>query len=140
MKPRGIVIHHSLTKDGKTIDWNGIKRYHMREKGWVDIGYHAGVERINGVLTSLTGRPVDMQGAHCVGHNDCIGICIVGNFDLAPPDDETLRYAAALTAGYLRMFSLPVTSIHRHHDYAAKSCPGTKFPWAAFIGLVEEAL
>ena len=140
MKPSGVIIHHSLTKDGKTVDWDGIKRYHMQEKGWSDIGYHLGVERINGVLTALTGRPLDKIGAHCLGHNDCIGICIVGNFDLAPPDDETLRYAAALVSGYLRMFELEVASIHRHHEYHPKSCPGTRFPWETFIAYVELAL
>jgi len=142
MKPTGIIIHHSLTKDGKTADWDAIKRYHMTDPKhmWSDIGYHAGVERINGVLTSLTGRPINQTGAHCVGHNDTIGICIVGNFDLAAPDNELLRYAAALVAGYLRMFELPVASIHKHHDYAAKSCPGSQFPWPQFIALVQEAL
>lgn len=140
MKPTGVIVHHSLTKDGKTEDWKGIKRYHMEEKGWSDIGYHAGVERINGVLTSLTGRPLNMTGGHCLGHNDTIGICIVGNFDLAPPDDEMLRYAAALAAGYLRMFELPIDTLHRHHDYAEKSCPGTQFPWDEFVGLVEASL
>jgi len=140
MKPRGIIIHHSLTKDGKTVDWDGIKRYHMQEKGWVDIGYHAGVERISGVLTSLTGRPLDMPGAHCVGHNDCIGICVVGNFDQAAPDNETLRYAAALTAGYLRMFELPIATVEPHNKYAPKSCPGLKFPFSYFLGMVQEAL
>lgn len=140
MKPRGVIIHHSLTKDGKVEDWDGIKRYHMEEKGWSDIGYHAGVERINGVLTALTGRPLNMTGGHCLGHNDTIGICIVGNFDLAPPDGEMLRYAAALAAGYLRMFELPIETLQRHHDYAEKSCPGTQFPWGKFVSLVEEAL
>lgn len=140
MKPTGIVIHHSLTRDGVTVDWDAIKRYHMQEKGWVDIGYHAGVERIDGILTTLTGRPIDEIGAHCLGHNDTIGICIVGNYDLAPPDNSMLMYAAAVVAGYLRMFKLPVSSIHRHHDYAEKSCPGTKFPWAQFIGYIEATL
>lgn len=140
MKPRGVIIHHSLTKDGKTVDWDGIKRYHMQEKGWSDCGYHCGVERINGVLTTLTGRPLDMIGAHCLGHNDTIGICIVGNYDLTPPDDEMLRYAANVAAGYLRMFSLPIETLHRHHDYAEKSCPGELFPWVKFVSYVEAVL
>jgi hypothetical protein len=139
MKPIGIVIHHSLTKDGQTVDWDGIKHYHMQEKGWSDIGYHAGVERINGELTTLTGRPIDMVGAHTIGHNDTLGICIVGNFDQAPPDEELLTYAAQVTAGYLRLAGLPVESIHRHHEYAEKSCPGKLFPWEHFIELVQAA-
>lgn len=140
MKPRGVIIHHSLTKDGKVCDWAGIKRYHMQEKGWSDIGYHLGIERVEGVLTTLTGRPLYQVGAHCLGHNDTIGLCIVGNFDLAPPDDETLRYAASLVSGHLRMFDLPIESVRRHHDFAAKSCPGSKFPWEKFIELIEASI
>ena len=140
MTPNGIIVHHSLTKDGKTEDWASIDRYHREVKGWKMCGYHAGVERINGVLTALTGRPINQTGAHCVGHNDTIGICIVGNFDQDPPGDEMLRYAANLTAGYLRMFALPITSVRRHNEFAPKSCPGNKFPWDKFIGYVVEAV
>lgn len=141
MKPVGIIIHHSLTKDGKTEDWASIKRYHMEEKGWADIGYHAGVERVDDKLTALTGRPLNMQGAHCEGHNDTIGICVVGNFDLAPPDGRLLDYAAMLVAGFLRMYPfLGINDIHKHHEYAAKSCPGTKFPWKEFLRTVEAGL
>lgn len=163
MKPTGIIIHHSLTKDGKTVDWDGIKKYHTSyrhngvvvkkeefirlqtagakglESPWADIAYHAGVERINGVLTQLTGRSLTATGAHCVGHNDTVGICIVGNFDAAPPDDELLAYSANVTAGYLRLCSLGVDTVHRHHDYAAKSCPGKLFPWERFMELVRVA-
>ena len=142
MKPTGIIIHHSLTKDGIAADWDAIKRYHMTDPQhmWSDIGYHAGVERINGTLTALTGRPVNQIGAHCQGHNDTIGICIVGNFDQTPPDDELLRYAAALTAGFCRMFDFTVDHIHKHHEYATKSCPGAAFPWTLFLKYVEAAL
>lgn len=141
MKPVGVVIHHSLTKDGKQVDWDAIKKYHMETNGWDDIGYHAGVERINGVLTGLTGRPVNMQGGHTKGHNNTIGICIVGNFDKAPPDDELLTYSASLTAGYMRLFGLGMDTLHMHREYAPyKSCPGTEFPWMVFRNLVEEML
>lgn len=161
MTPQGIVIHHSLTKDGKTVDWEGIRKYHTSyrhygevvtkdrfvtlqaagarglESPWSDIGYHAGIERVNGVLTLMTGRDLSKYGAHCAGKNDHIGICLVGNFDLAPPDDATLSLAATLTAGYLKRFKLSADTVHRHHDFAAKSCPGKLFPWAKFMEKVR---
>lgn len=161
MKPKGIIIHHSLTKDGKSVDWDGIRKYHTSyrhngeivskarfaalkaagakglESPWSDIGYHAGVERVNGALTTFTGRPIDQTGAHCVGKNDHLGICIVGNFDIAPPDDELLAYFATVVAGYLCLCNLGVGDIRRHHDFAAKSCPGKQFPWERFITLVQ---
>lgn len=140
MKPIGVTIHHSLTKDGKTVDWDAIKRYHVETNGWSDIGYHIGVERINGLLTCLTGRPINQTGAHCKGHNNTIGICIVGNFDIAPPDNSLLRYSAVVAAAQLRMFDLPVSSVHKHHEYHPKSCPGTQFPWNTFISYIHEAL
>jgi N-acetylmuramoyl-L-alanine amidase len=161
MKPKGLIIHHSLTKDGRTVDWDGIRKYHMShryqgntitkerfiqlqaagakglESPWSDIGYHVGVERLKGVLTTLEGRPLGRLGAHCTGKNDYIGLCIVGNFDLAPPDDELLRYAAKTAAAYLKLTGLGVETVHRHHDYAAKSCPGKLFPWERFLEYVR---
>lgn len=164
MKPKGIIVHHSLTKDGNTVDWDGIKKYHTSyrhngevvtkdrfttlqaagakglESPWSDIGYHLGVERVGGVLTAYTGRPIDQTGAHCAGKNDYLGVCIVGNFDLAPPDDHLLECAAKLVAGHLRLCNLGIETIHRHHDYAAKSCPGKLFPWERFLDLVRGAM
>jgi hypothetical protein len=94
-RPAWIVIHHSLSPDGVTRDWDAIRRYHVETNGWNDIGYHAGIERVSGVLTTQKGRDDLVIGAHCkeIGMNSIsIGICVVGNFDISPPDKETLLY------------------------------------------------
>lgn len=109
-----IVIHHSLTQDGKTVEWNGIRHFHTSwrfggdiiteqkarelqnqglhvEAPWRDIGYHFGVEQVKDDYQVMLGRPLDMRGAH-VGdgsfNNKSIGICLVGNFDKAEPSDK----------------------------------------------------
>lgn len=137
-KPTGIVVHHSLTKDGRCEDWSAIDRYHREVNGWDMIGYHGGVERINGVVTTLTGRPINKEGGHTKGHNDMLGLCIVGNYDLGPPDMELLTAGANMVRAWLYMFlHLTVNDVFEHHTFAKyKSCPGKQFPWSDFISLV----
>ena len=128
-----IVLHHSLTKDSGTVSWDAIERYHRETNGWADIGYHFGVEEINGVYYALLGRPEHKRAAAVkegMANEKGIHICLVGNFDLAPPPEAMIDLL-------VRRVLIPVTNrwqikpdkIFGHHDYASyKSCPGTQFP------------
>ena len=125
-----IVWHHSATKDGDSNDWEAIRRYHIETKGWRNIGYHWGIERENGAIVVREGRPLNWEGGHCVGWNKiALGVCVVGNFDMAPPDEEIL--AAAVKLGQNLMAQFPAITPERsfyHRQFAQKSCPGKLFP------------
>jgi hypothetical protein len=127
VKKEYIILHHSATPDGLVLkDFDAIKRYHMEVNGWRDIGYHWVVERIDGVLTAIPGRPEADDGAHCLRHNsDAIGVCVVGDYTKAPPDDETYRFVAALCKQIKARH--PIKEIGGHRDYYATACPGDKF-------------
>lgn len=134
MKPTRIIIHHSLTKDGSTVSWDAIRWYHTHTMGWRDIGYHAGIELIGGHYEILIGRMLDEVGAHTSGQNeDSIGICLAGNFDLAPPPPAQLDLAVRYTSSLCRVLEIPVSRVSRHSDFSAKTCPGALFPWDEFI-------
>lgn len=124
-----VVWHHSETKDGETKDWDAIRRYHIKEKGWRDIGYHFGIERVGGVLGVKIGRPLSMVGGHCLGMNEqAIGICVIGNFDLAAPDAETCRMVVSLGREISAHFRLKPAAHHYHREFTKeKNCPGLKF-------------
>ncbi len=137
MRPDYIIIHHSLTEDGQTVSWGAIRKYHIQQ-GWADIGYHYGIELIGDHYEVLMGRMPDQVGAHCkeAGMNQrSLGICLIGNFDLAPPPDMAFALLATLVKALQGSWNIPTGNVKRHSDYATyKSCPGKLFPWAEFIG------
>ena len=125
-----IIIHHSLTKDGITVSWDDIDRYHTVEKGWIDIGYHYGIELIDKDYQVLAGRPLGTQGAHCKenGMNAMsIGICFVGNYDKEDVPDAMYDVGIKHIAGLCYSLRIDPMNIFPHSDYADKTCPGIRF-------------
>jgi len=142
MNPQYICIHHSLTKDGQVVDWEAIRKYHREVNGWSEIGYHYGVERVGNRLSLQVGRSEAQPGAHTREmhmNGKSLGICVVGNFDLAPPGLEVLRFLADIVKRKIAEYGIPVQSVLGHREVGAmagfdwkkgqyKSCPGKYFP------------
>jgi N-acetyl-anhydromuramyl-L-alanine amidase AmpD len=84
------VIHCSATNKPEQLSFDAVKHLHTaspeeeikwgnydtRGNGWSDIGYHYYIERSGEIKK---GRHDNVQGAHCIGYNDCsISICLAG--------------------------------------------------------------
>lgn len=126
-----IMVHHSATKDGSTVSWPAIRRFHL-ERGWSDIGYHAGIELVNDNLEALLGRPEHLAAAACKEDRmnaRALHLCIVGNYDIVPPSDAVLEFAARIVVKpWMERYRLGPEAIIGHRDHAHyKSCPGTRF-------------
>ena len=71
-----IIVHCSATPKGRAVDTAEIRRWHVEDNKWSDIGYHFVVE-LDGDIG--VGRPQERSGAHCKGKNaTSIGVCYVG--------------------------------------------------------------
>ena len=85
-----IILHCTATPEGKHFDVDTIRRWHVKDRGWKDIGYHYVIE-LDGQIQA--GRPVELLGAHCLGQNKfSIGVCYVGGMNKAmtkPKDTRT---------------------------------------------------
>ena len=119
-----IIIHCSATAEGKSFTVADIDRWH-RQRGFAQIGYHY-VIYLDGTIHK--GRPIELIGAHCQGHNShSVGICYIGGLakdGKTPKDTRTPEQKAALLK-LLKELKSEFTSakIHGHRDFSAKACP-----------------
>ncbi|MEL6612814.1 MAG: N-acetylmuramoyl-L-alanine amidase [Bacteroidota bacterium] len=133
-----VVVHCSDTPPGWRADEPPaahvaeIRRWHVEDNGWSDIGYHAVVAR-NG--EEVAGRPLERIGAHVKGHNrDTAAVCLIGgkgcNADDDPYEHFTLEQLATAREIIMRWsLQLGVTlQVRGHNEYAARPCPGFNVP------------
>lgn len=144
-KKTHIVIHHSLTADSGTVSWNAIRRFHVEQQKWRAIGYHFGVEVVKdaagkeavevlfGRLLHESAAAVSQLGMNTKG----VHVCVVGNFDVAPPPAAVWDRTVELVAFLAELLNIQPGNIQPHSRYAPKSCPGTQFDMVKFRRQVE---
>jgi hypothetical protein len=122
--PRGIVIHHSALggdADGRA-DLARIDAIHAR-RGWgifyagrtYHVGYHYVIRRDG---TIEPGRPERCRGAHTRGHNDLLGICLLGDFTHRGPTAAQRRSLLRLCRDLMARYRIPPGAVVRHRDLA----------------------
>jgi hypothetical protein len=136
-------VHHTVNANDYTRDQvpsiiRGIYAYHVRSRGWSDIGYNFLVDRFGRIWEGRYGgvdRPV--VGAHTLGYNDdAFAASAIGNYETARPSRAVLRAYGALFAWKLSLHGVKandnrqyVTSrtfkaINGHRDADSTACPG----------------
>lgn len=132
-----IIVHCAAVRpnwmEGKSIEAkrDEIKRWHVIDNGWADIGYHYVIDRDGQVAP---GRPLENAGAHTQGHNaNSIGVCLIGGHGSAVNDAFEKNYtneqdqALRVLLDSLQVRFPTIRKISGHNDYtAAKACPGFK--------------
>lgn len=154
--PRGIVIHHSgvtTTFDGRPVDVRVLDSFHRRRGFGIFYWgrtYHIGYHYIifpDGRVES--GRPERCQGAHAVGHNSDLGICLIGDFSTADnsrgedgpmePTAVQMEALVALTRRLRERYSISPESIRPHRGVSDGTvCPGDRFPFEQFVKRLDE--
>jgi hypothetical protein len=136
-----VVLHHTWSPTaaqyrGKTT-WDAIRKYHMEERGWSDIGYHFGVGPDRSIWKL---RPVERSGAHVLNRNQhTVGVAMVGNFDVEDPMANGLPTAAQVVRVLVDRFELKLENVRFHREFQDKTCPGTKVDLGRFREMVGAA-
>ena len=75
-KTEMIVVHCAATKPSMDIGYKEIRKWHVEDNGWDDVGYHYIIKRDGTVEVA---RAEAFQGAHAPAVNSkSIAICLVG--------------------------------------------------------------
>ena len=151
---RLVFVHHTATTNAYTPDQaaaivRGIDVFHVRARGWDDIGYNFLVDRFGRVYEGRYGGMTRaVIGAHALGFNrGSVGIAVIGNFMTAKPTSASVQSLEKLIAWRLDLAHVdPVSSltyvsggserirkgvkvklraVSGHRDTGATSCPGT---------------
>jgi len=135
-----IVIHHS---DSDRSTPQGIRDWHVRGRGWDDIGYHFVIG--NGIgygdgKVYVGGRWKNQStGAHCKTpgnhYNERgIGICLIGDLQHHPPTSRQIESLARLASFLCQQCGIPRSRILTHGGITHKTaCPGRYFELGAVL-------
>ena len=123
-----MTIHHSAVA---LPDTRGIvarlqqhQRYHQDDKGWIDIAYHAAVDR-NGNIFAL--RDTAIAGDTATDYNTTGHFLVLceGDFDTEAVTEAQLNGAALVCAWATQQFGIGVDTLASHQQVApATECPG----------------
>jgi N-acetylmuramoyl-L-alanine amidase len=110
-----------------------IRRWHVEDRGWSDIGYHHLIGRDGSMAP---GRPITRAGAHTKGLNmTSIGVCLIGGHGAAATDafedhfTEDQKRALVNWLKYaMKQYKIKRRSVSGHNQHSRKGCPGFSVP------------
>ncbi|WP_433016942.1 N-acetylmuramoyl-L-alanine amidase [Kribbella sp. CA-294648] len=144
-------VHHTADRNNYTrTQVPGMVRsmyaYHVKSRGWCDLGYNFLVDRFGRAFEGrYGGAQFPVLGAHTGSFNaNSFGVSLIGNFEKATPAAPMLETTARIIAWKLdAYYRSPLTTvklagkklatISGHRDTKATACPGknlyAKIPW-----------
>lgn len=146
-KTDSIVVHCAWTTAGHDVSATEIRTWHIRERKWMDIGYHFVIRRDGSIEI---GRPWWAVGAGVLGWNaDSIHICLAGGMKRVEGiemEDNNFTDAQFRTLRSLiitlREMDPGAEKVLGHRDYpgVTKRCPSFDVAtWLKKVGLEQAA-
>lgn len=114
-----LIIHCSCSDILAHDNPETIRKWHVEENGWDDVGYHFIITKDGKIHWC---RPMVEVGAHCKGHNlTSIGICLTGEYKFSREQKDSLKI---LTENLKDLFNLENRHLWEHRSFnKKKTCP-----------------
>ncbi|WP_205471211.1 FG-GAP-like repeat-containing protein [Nocardioides sp. SYSU D00038] len=141
---KGGFVHHTVNANDYTAEQvpgiiRSIYAYHVKSRGWSDVGYNFLVDRFGRIWEGRYGGVTKaVVGAHTLGYNDyAFAMSAIGNFDVAQPPTAMVQAYGALMAWKLALHNVAAGArnvkigsktfshaIMGHRDAGSTACPG----------------
>jgi len=144
-----LVLHHSGTSSGsvQSIHAPHIRRRDSSGNPWKGIGYHFVIGNGHGMqdgAVECTFRwNQQLHGAHAgnaLYNTRGIGICLIGNFEVAPPTPAQLSSLQQLLLLLCSRCQIETRDIVGHSTVRRTACPGRLFPLQTIRQNVSKSL
>jgi N-acetylmuramoyl-L-alanine amidase len=113
-----VFIHCSASDNPAHDDVAVMRRWHVTENGWADVGYHYYIQKTGDVQA---GRPLNKTPAAQEGHNSgTMAICVGG---LAKDRFTPAQFASLRALCEQIHRAIPGVTFHGHKEVAKKDCP-----------------
>jgi hypothetical protein len=140
----GAFVHHTADRNDYTRTQvpamvRAMYAYHVKSRGWCDLGYNFLVDRFGRIFEGRAGgAQLPVLGAHTASYNaNSFGVAVIGNFQQAAPPPAMLESTARVLAWKLdanyrspsATISLDGKRLHTvsgHRDTKPTDCPGTQ--------------
>nr|WP_238338381.1 FG-GAP-like repeat-containing protein [Pedococcus badiiscoriae] len=139
---KAAIVHHTVDANGYSAAQvpaliRGIYAFHVKGRGWGDIGYNFLVDRFGRIWEGRYGGvTLPVVGAQTADHNSwTTGVSVIGNYDTAVPPAAVTSALTRLIAwkaqihefdplGRADIGNLSVPAVLGHRDAGQTACPG----------------
>jgi N-acetylmuramoyl-L-alanine amidase len=122
-----LVVHCSATKAHQDFGVDDIREWHVKDNGWLDVGYNFVIKR-DGVIER--GRPAMAVGSGVAGYNShSLHVCLIGGIDNDGNAEDNFtdaqRKSLAFLLASLNKYVAPKAEVCGHRDFPGvqKACP-----------------
>jgi uncharacterized protein with LGFP repeats len=137
-------VHHTADRNNYTAAQvpamiRGMYAYHVKSRGWCDLGYNFLIDRFGRAFEGRYGGTyLPVLGAHTGAFNsNSFGVALIGNFEKAAPTQAMLEKTAQVIAWKLDgnyrspmativLDGSRLNTISGHRDTKATACPGNQ--------------
>lgn len=140
-----IVIHHAAVNEGSV---KSLDRYHREVRRMENgLAYHFLIGNGHGMkdgeiaVGNRWKKQLDGGHLHSEAQNKvALGICLIGDFEKAPPTPKQMRSLEALVRTLMGRCQLGASAVKTHQqiNVVGTRCPGSKFPTRSFIAELKK--